>query len=128
MKKYVMFGSVWLCLLMSLMTITSKAEITYEIRYDAKTTQTYALKEEVQEAYTKLVHGVHQESFVQMVMYNLEVFEFEDEIKAEWNNNRLLITQGDGLGTTVRGELVANSVCVPEVKPKSFLEELFNFS
>lgn len=54
------------------------------------------------------------------------MFEVSDNVHAKWEKNHLHIIEGDGKGTTITGELVAQSVCMPKVQPRSFLQELFH--
>lgn len=125
MKKYMVAGGVWLALIMTLLTCNSKTTLSYEIRFDDKTEKTYEVKEAVQDAYADLVRGVHEESYVLMVLHNLEQFEVAKDVHADWQKNHLVITQGDGKGTVITGELVANSICMPEVQPRSLFQEIF---
>ena len=70
--------------------------------------------------------GIHSDSYVIMVMDNLNRFEFAKDIKAEWKNNQLYIVQGNGKGSEIHGTLETYSVCVPKVQPRSFLQEIFS--
>ena len=126
MKKYMVIGGIWLAVLMTIMTCSSKTSLQYEIHFDSTTQKTYQLKVEMQDAYTELVSGVHEESYILMVLHNLDMFEVSDNVHAKWEKNHLHIIEGDGKGTTITGELVAQSVCMPKVQPRSFLQELFH--
>ena len=64
MKKYMVIGGIWLAVLMTIMTCSSKTSLQYEIHFDSTTQKTYPLKEEMQDAYTELVSGVHEESYI----------------------------------------------------------------
>ena len=123
-KRYILGCCIWVACLG--VVVAGKSEsIDYEIHFDSTTIKTYETKEEVLQQYAQLVKGVHDESVIAMVLHNLDQFMWEDNMQAEWKNDRLSITIGDGLGTTIEGDLEASAICFPEVKPKSFLAELF---
>lgn len=106
-------------------TIYSKTRpIEFEIHYDSKSEGTYRIKKGMQESYDELVSGLHVDSQRVMVMNNLDQFETEKDVHASWED-KLVITQGDGLGIQVEGELTQSSYCVEKVQPRSFLQELF---
>lgn len=123
MKKYFIIGCVWTMILLTCIHGISKSNIEYEILFDSHTKNTYKVKDEIQNAYAELVSGVHQESYIFMVLDNLDIFKVRDDISVSWKDNRVYIIQGDGNGTHIKGELVANSICVPKVQPRSFIKE-----
>lgn len=125
MKKLGWFMGIWAGLLSVTIICNSHSEISYTIRYDSDTQQTYALKEAVQETYQELVSGVHGSSQILMIMQNLSRFEVEKDVQATWRNGELQIIEGDGKGTVIEGSLEAYSICLPQVQPRSLLEELF---
>lgn len=124
MKKYFIIGCVWMMILLTCIHGISKSNIEYEILFDSHTKNTYAVKDEIQNVYAELVSGVHQESYIFMVLDNLDIFKVRDDISVSWKDNHIYIIQGDGNGTHIKGELVANSICVPKVQPRSFIMEL----
>lgn len=128
MKRYIIVGVVWACLSLTMIQGNARAEIRYQISYDQNTKETYTLKEEIQEVYRDLVYGVHKESYILMVLHNKERFKVNDNIQVEWKQNTLQIVEGDGKGDVITGTLRTDSVCIPEVQPRSFLQELFSFS
>ncbi|MGX8833309.1 multidrug transporter [Amedibacillus sp. YH-ame6] len=125
MKKFFIIVSIWMMTLFTIGSITAKSEIEYVIRYDSNTMETYPLKNKIQEIYTDLVGGIHAESSLRMVIKNLEMFEYKNDISAKWEDNHLLIKEGDGKGDEISGDLRAKSICAPEVEPRSFIQELF---
>lgn len=125
MKKFGVVVCMWVLLLSVMVSVNAKSEINYQIQYDSSTIQTYQLKDKVQQTYRSLVDGIHNESYVLMVMHNMEQFEFDSNVKATWMDNKLVLQEGDGQGDCIEGVLSANSICVPQVQPRSFLGELF---
>lgn len=125
MKRYAIIGCLWFFMAAAIIHGNARAEIEYEIRYDSNTKQTYELKEKIQEIYSDLVSGVHKESYILMVLHNKELFAFRKDLRADWIHNQLVITEGDGKGDTITGILRTESVCVPEVQPRSLLQEIF---
>lgn len=123
MKKYFIIGCVWTMILLTCIHGISKSNIEYEVLFDSHTKNTYAVKDEIQNAYSELVSGVHQESYIFMVLDNLDIFKVRDDISVSWKDNHVYIIQGDGDGIHIKGELVANSICVPKVQPRSFIKE-----
>lgn len=123
-RKYAVIGCIWFMALA--IQVTSKTEsIGFEIHYDSSTTSTYELKDEILTRYTDLIEGVHDESAVQMILYNLDQFAWNDTLEATWNYNRLIVTEGDGQGTFIQGDLQSKGICFPEVQPKSWIAEFF---
>ena len=112
-------------LLTFMMSVNAKSELDYQIQFDSKTMQTYDMKNRIQEIYRDLVEGVHKESYILMVLHNKEKFAYKPNMNVKWQDNKLLIVEGDGKGDCIDGVLSANSVCVPEVQPRSFIAELF---
>ncbi len=126
MKTLKWLTGIWAALLICIIVCDSKSELLYTICYDTKNNASYEIKEKVQDVYNDLVSGVHSDSYVIMVMNNLDHFEFAKDIKAEWKNNQLYIVQGNGKGSEIHGTLETYSVCVPKVQPRSFLQEIFS--
>lgn len=124
MKKYFIIGCIWMMFLMTCIHGISKSNIEYKIVFDSHTKDTYEIKDQIQNVYAKLVSGVHKESYIVMVLNNLDLFEVRDDLSVVWKDNCVYVVQGDGKGIQVEGELVANSICVPEVQPRSFIKEI----
>lgn len=125
MKKFIVLMTVWSVALLVMVTGNAKSEIEYEIRYDTHTASTYPIKKKVEEIYRELVSGVHEESYILLVLHNKEMFAYKKDMQVEWKDNILYIIEGNGKGDKIKGTLSANSVCVPEVQPRSFLAEFF---
>lgn len=124
MKKFVVLALLWFLMVSCFIQTKAKAEIEYEIQYDSKTEETYELKDKIEHIYTDLVHGVHKESYILMVLHNKQRFAYKKNMKVDWQHNMLVIIEGDGKGDTITGTLRSESVCVPEVQPRSLIEEL----
>lgn len=126
MKKIGVFSGLWAGVLAVMIVCSSNSTIPYTIAYDSQSKTTYQLKERIQDVYNELVSGVHSSSYILMVLQNLECFAVEKDVRASWEKNRLLITEGDGKGVVIEGDLEAYSICIPKVQPRSFLQELFS--
>ncbi|MCI8851200.1 MAG: multidrug transporter [Erysipelotrichaceae bacterium] len=125
-KYYLLAASIWLVLLGCV--VSSKADsLTYTIYFDTETTNSAEIKQGILDNYRTLIRGVHEESEAVLVAHNLSCFMWETDMIAEWNSGELVVTIGDGKGAVIRGDLEANETCLPEVKPKSWLMELFSF-
>lgn len=125
MKLMVWFVGIWAGIIVSLSLCKGVSTIEYTIYFDTEAKDTYEVKEELQTIYTSLVSGIHEVSYITMVLQNLDRFAYEDDMKADWKDNQLIVTIGDGEGVTISGELQSIGVCVPQVEPRSFLMELF---
>ena len=126
MKRYAIIGCLWFLMASAMIHGNARAEIDYEIRYDSNTKQTYELKQKIQDIYSELVRGVHKESYILMVLHNKELFAYRKDLQADWKQNQLVITEGDGKGDTITGTLRTESVCVPEVRRVPFFRRYFN--
>lgn len=100
--------------------------IPYTLYMDSHRDDVYEVKEEILTKYGELMRGVNDESDGMMLIHNLEQFEFDDMTTAEFKHNGLEVIVGDGKGAYINGELERTLICVPEVKPKSFLMEMFD--
>lgn len=122
MKKYIAIGCIWFAVL-TLQVSSQSQSLSYRIHYDSNTQNTYEIKQAVIEQYQDLTYGVHNESVVTMISNNLNRFEVQQDVKAVWDEHQLQIIEGDGLGVEISGDLDAQSICIPEVKPKSLIAE-----
>lgn len=125
MKKYVIIGCLWFMSVTFLLTCNAKTEIDFQINYDSQTKETYKVKREIQKIYSNLVSGIHEESYVLMVLHNKERFAYKKNMKVAWKHNMLIITEGDGKGDQIKGVLEATSMCVPKVQPRSIFRDIF---
>lgn len=125
MKKMVIFAGVWLACLISFTLCKGVSSIEYTITFDTNSNNIYEVKEEIQTIYTKLVSGVHKDSYIMMVLHNLNEFAYDKNMSAIWEQNQLHIIIGDGKGIEIHGELQSVGMCVYEVEPRSFLKDFF---
>lgn len=125
MKKMMILAGVWFAWLLSFTLCKGVSSIEYMIYFDTNSHNTYEVKEELQSIYTKLVSGIHEESYIMMVLNNLNLFAYDDDMKVDWKHNQLQIIVGDGKGIEVHGELQSIGMCVYEVEPRSFLKDFF---
>ena len=89
MKTLKWLTGIWAALLICIIVCDSKSELLYTICYDTKNNASYEIKEKVQDVYNDLVSGVHSDSYVIMVMNNLDHFEFAKDIKARSEERRV---------------------------------------
>ncbi|MEG1066735.1 MAG: multidrug transporter, partial [Erysipelotrichaceae bacterium] len=87
----------------------------------------YDTKKEMQSIFNEMVDGLNEESYDDIIRDNLDVFEEIKGSTVRLLDNNLTIVIGDGKGTTIKGILDKQEYCIPTVKPKSFLAELFSF-
>ena len=125
MKKACILVVLWLCVLSGGVAAGTAEGIAYTIYFDRDTKETYPLQELVQDTYEKLMRGIQKDSRYTVLVHNLSLFE-TDDVKAEMEQDRLVVTQGDGRGACVSGTLVQWDHCVAQVEPKSWLASLFS--
>lgn len=124
-KVYMIVSCIWMGILCC--AITAKPNpLTYTIRFDRDTTNSAAVKAEVIRRYGELIRGVHEESEAVLLIHNLDLFMWEEDMQAKWQDNTLMITIGDGKGAQISGDLDPQEICLPQVKTKSLLWEWFN--
>lgn len=124
MKKYVVIGCIWFSILV--VQVSSKTQdIQFQIMYDSNSKDTLLVKDKIQDIYGHIVKGVQMDSITVMLLNNIKRFEYRPDIEATWAQGELQIVEGDGKGIVIHGEFSENSVCLPEVKPRSFFQELF---
>lgn len=77
----------------------------------------YEYKNEIIENYAKMIVGIDKQEVINdlILMYPNMTYE----------NNELCLTIGNGLGKSIQGKL-KNNYCDVEVKPKSWIVELFD--
>lgn len=123
-KKYAIFCCFWLLVLTIGVTCKTQ-DMQYVIYSDSSNEKTYEIKNEMLKRYAEIVQGVHEESAVQLVLQNLDTFEWREDLKADWQDNKLQLIIGDGQGSILHGDLESKGICFPEAKPKSLFAELF---
>lgn len=123
-KRYIVcFLVFWVCI--CTIHINGRSQpVAFEIHYDSKTKETYQVKKNMMNTFEDLVSGLHGDDQNTMVIYNIESFS-DKNIKAEWKG-KLVLTQGDGKGIVLRGDLIDQAYCIEKVQPRSFLQELFS--
>lgn len=126
MKKFWIIVCIWTMLLCTVISSNAKSEISFQINYDSQTQDTYEIKNKIYEIYRDLIDGLHKESYIMMVIHNKDRFVYKDDLQVDFKNHTLYIKEGDGKGDEITGSLRGNSVCVPEVAPRSFLGEMFD--
>lgn len=123
-KKYAVFCCFWLLVLTIGVTCKTQ-ELQYTIYNDSSNLQTYEIKNEMLKRYADIVQGVHEESVTRLLIDNLNVFEWNDDMHAAWKHDQLELTIGDGKGSVIHGDLDSQGLCFPEAKPKSLFAEWF---
>lgn len=123
-KVYLVVASLWFMVL-SVGVMSKDQPMAYEIQFDTKTQNSAEIKNEVLARYAKLIRGVHEESEAVLLKDNLMEFMWDSDMKAELSGNTLRIIIGNGSGILITGDLTPQEVCLPEVKTKSLIQELF---
>ena len=125
MKKAFVLVALWLCVLSGGVAAGTAEGVAYTIHFDRDTKETYPLQEQLQETYEQLMRGIQKDSRYTVLVHNLSLFE-SDDVQAKMEQDRLVLTQGDGRGASVSGTLADWSYCVAQVEPKSWLDSLFS--
>lgn len=123
-KKYMVAACIWFIVL-CVGVISKPSDLTFEIHYDSNLPANASIKNEVLARYAQLIRGLHEESEVVLLLQNLDLFMWEEDMQATWEDNALRITIGDGKGAVIHGDLDPQERCLPEVKTKSLLQEWF---
>lgn len=122
MKKFAVLTA--LCLFCSLCTVIGETEeVRFQIQADSALHQEAELKNKVLEVYSELTAGVDAQSRPVMIAQNIQAFEIDENIQATYQDNTVIIVQGDGRGSFVHGSFDAFS-CGRPVHPKSWIAEL----
>lgn len=105
---------------------SKKEDLRYQIVFDSEEKDTLSKKKEILAMLRESLDSLYEES------YGVFLKEIADELTTEnrrvvFENNLLLIQLGDHKGIRIEGNIVKNSFCMAEVKPKSFLRKLFGF-
>lgn len=126
MKKYAyVFMAFWFIILSVNVSSKNETEIPYIIYYDQKSSDTYQLKKDVQDIFNELSKGIDEDSYQVMIIDNLSLFNKIDSVEATWSDQRLTIIEGNGKGKFIKGTLKREEICVEQVKPRSWLKEIF---
>lgn len=126
MKKFWIIVCIWIMLLCTVISSNAKSDISFQINYDSQNQDTYEVKNKINEIYRNLIDGLHKESYIMMVIHNKDQFAYKEDLQVDFKNHTLYIKEGDGKGDEITGSLRGNSVCVPEVAPRSFFAEMFD--
>ncbi len=124
-KCYIAISCLWCAILCVCITAKPKP-LTYTIYFDRESTNSAAVKQEVIRRYGELIRGVHEESEAILLIHNLDLFMWDADMQAKWENNSLKITIGDGDGAIISGDLDPQEICLPQVKTKSLFQSWFN--
>ena len=125
MKKYWWLIGIWFFAVTIQVSSKSDQRVPYQIYYDSASDSTIEIKDDMQQIFDHLTQGLDKDSYATIVMHNLDKFEAIPEVKARWVRQKLVITEGDGEGSSVKGKLKRETVCMENVKPKSWIAELF---
>lgn len=98
--------------------------IQYQIQFDSQSKNIYQIKSEIIDVYRNMIQNIHSDSYSVMVGNNLSQFEVVDQTNVSYQNGILKLTIGDGKGSYISGDFNEYE-CVAKVKPKSFIQELF---
>lgn len=100
MKKAFVLVALWLCVLSGGVAAGTAEGVAYTIHFDRDTKETYPLQEQLQETYEQLMRGIQKDSRYTVLVHNLSLFE-SDDVQAKMEQDRLVLTQGDGRGASV---------------------------
>lgn len=124
MKKFAILVFLWCSILAVTMTVSGRQQnCAYRILFDSLSENEYEVKTEMTDIYHELTRDVNEDSRAVLVNKSLKAFEFEDNMKASFESNTLVLTIGDGKGSKIEGRFDQVS-CFKEVKPKSWIMEM----
>lgn len=122
MKKF----TIGLCVYIAFLCIpieASGSDTKYRIYMDSNTSDTYETKEKMLAIFSQLCDRVAKESYATLLKENRNLFEKIEGADVKWKNNTLILTIGNGKGSTIKGTFEKENVCFEEVKPKSKIQE-----
>lgn len=102
-----------------------QTEPEYIIRFDTESHDEIKVKNEVVAIYDEMMKQVSSTSRASLLAKNTELFEYRDDITAEYANGVLTVTVGDGKGFLLEGTFEKDG-CQIEVNRKSWILELFD--
>lgn len=123
MKRYSLMMIIWFMLLTPFVSSDTK-ELSYEITFD-KSVNSYEIKQEILNIYSELTENVYEESYEIIVRENLKQFKITKDTKVKFKNHTLYIYIGKKSKNKIKGTLVSSYVCTAKIKPKSFIQSLF---
>lgn len=116
MKRQTAWLIIGLALLYGIWPVGARTEtIRYEIYYDSRSTDIYALKEDVLETFDNLCERVDDSSYASMLVAEQDAFYLDGVSEVSFGWDVLTIRVGDGKGTYLEGELIKQSC---EIKPQ----------
>ena len=103
---------------------------TYQIRansYQSKDElRLYSVKEKLIETYEKICFGYAERYHQDILKLHLEDFRFSSDIKPYYQNGRIILTIGSGLGYTIQGTLRKNECDGNVIREKIYFFEFFS--
>ena len=121
--KYIIVVCLWF-LLMSNVLWAKSYVIGYEIYDDSRTSSIFEVKKSLFKWYDDISDRVDDVYIGDLIEQEIDSFDFVDVI-VTYDNNRVTLIVGDGLGMYIHGELVKES-CVVKPRSTSFIQELFD--
>ena len=121
--KYIIVVCLWF-LLMSNVLWAKSYVISYEIYDDSTTSSVFEIKKSLFQWYDAISDRVDDVYIGDLIENELGTFELEN-VTVTYDNNRITLIVGDGLGMYIHGELVEES-CVVKPRSTSFIQELFD--
>lgn len=101
-------------------------DLKFVIVFDSNEENMIDRKNEIVELMNMTLENVDEKSHYDFLKYSQDELENDDrEVSFEWGT--IYFYLGDSEGVKIEGNLLKNSFCMIEVKPKSLIRKWFNF-
>lgn len=120
MKRFFILCSIY-CIFLCV-PIKANTNIEY-IVYTSDKESLIEVKTKVLDSMDTLLVGVKEQSYASMIKENIQLFCWDEDVKATFKNNTLVIVIGEGKGQILHGKYEKRNVCMPKVQKKSLLKE-----
>lgn len=101
-------------------------QLKFSITYDSQESSYVEVKNEILNIITETIKQVDAESYRVLLSGNLSGLNNKERTVA-FKGNCLNFVLGDGKGKSIQGNILNNSFCMVEVKPKSLFRKWFDF-
>ena len=125
MRKGILLSLIFL-FLFSLPVDSKSKDLKFVIVYDSNEENMIHKKNEIVELINDTLKNIDENSYYDFLKYSKDELENEErEVSFEWGT--IYFYLGDRKGIEIQGNLLRNSFCMVEVKPKSLIKQWLKF-
>lgn len=126
MKKFFLFVCIYV-LFLCIPLEAKKEYVSYRLYMDSQNQDIYESKEKILNTFDLLCRGVDEDACLPIIKNEKDRFKISEDTKVKIKKDVLIIVMGDGKGEFIKGNFRKGNVCFEEVKPKSKIQEWFQF-